>query len=45
MRLTLTSGAGWTSYCVTTGPAFLPTIWAAIPKPLSFLTMISSFRR
>ncbi len=45
IRLTLTSGAGWTSYWVTTGPAFRPTILAGMPKPASFLTMISSLRR
>ena len=38
------SGAGWTSYWVTTGPALRATIRAGIPKPASFLTMISSFR-
>ena len=44
IRLTLTSGAGWTSYWVTTGPALRPTILAGMPKPASFLTMISSLR-
>src|SRR6478735_5775129 len=44
MRLTLTSGAGWTSYWVTTGPALRATIRAGMPKPASFLTMISSLR-
>ena len=38
------SGAGWTSYWVTTGPALRPTIRAGMPKPASFLTMISSLR-
>ena len=32
IRLTLTSGAGWTSYWVTTGPALRPTISAGMPK-------------
>ena len=45
IRLTLMSGAGWTSYWVTTGPALRATIRAGIPKPASFLTMISSLRR
>ena len=44
IRLSLTSGAGWTSYWVTTGPALRPTIRAGMPKLASFLTMISSFR-
>ena len=45
MRLTLTCGAGWTSYCVTTGPALRPTILASISKLLSFLTICSSTQR
>ena len=45
IRLTLTCGAGWTSYWVTTGPALRPTIWAGISKLASFLTMMSSVRR
>ena len=44
IRLTLMSGAGWTSYCVTTGPALRPVIWAGMLKLASFLTMISSVR-
>ncbi len=42
MRLTLMSGAGWTSYWVTTGPALRPTILAGMPKLASLRTMISS---
>ena len=42
IRLTLMSGAGWTSYWVTTGPAFRPTTLAGIPKLASLRTMISS---
>ena len=38
-------GAGWTSYWVTTGPAFRPTIWAGISKLASFLMMMSWLRR
>ena len=45
IRLTLTCGAGWTSYWVTTGPALRPMIWAGMSKLASFLTMISSLRR
>ena len=45
IRLSLTCGAGWTSYWVTTGPALRPTIWAWISKLASFLMMISSVRR
>ena len=44
IRLSLMSGAGLTSYWVTTGPALRPTIRAGIPNPASFLTMISSLR-
>ena len=32
IRLTLMSGAGWTSYCVTTGPALRATIRAGDPE-------------
>ena len=42
IRLTLMSGAGWTSYWVTTGPALRPTTLAGIPKLASLRTMISS---
>ena len=45
IRLTLTCGAGWTSYWVTTGPALRPTICAWMSKLASFLMMISSVRR
>ena len=43
IRLTLMCGAGWTSYCVTTGPALRPTIRASMSKLLSFSMIRASF--
>ena len=43
IRLTLMCGAGWTSYCVTTGPALRPTMRASMSKLLSFSMIRASF--
>ena len=44
MRLTLISGEGSTSYCVTTGPAFQATTRAGMPKLASLAAMIAALR-